>query len=177
MSVKTFIQEINEKNNTNTLISFDAEGKMVRDLNPQNLTPIEKDDAIALVKLLRNQNNKDIKYRVKAAGQSVRDYQYHVLTKIIPEMECITPEVLNKIKIEQPSLAETLKASQPTPEEIDRIIAEAEALKQIRAEEAAANQEDIPEAPAEPENDETPENLEEENQELVEKEEFEAEMA
>lgn len=113
---KTFIQYINETAGINTLISFNSEGKVVMDKNPENLTPLDKNDAHALVLRFRAQNNKDAKYRVKAAGQAVRDYQYFVLTEVLPKMEILDASIVAKVDIAGPEPEAQAKPVMPEAE-------------------------------------------------------------
>ena len=121
---KVFIQKISETEGSK-LMSFNADGEVVSDLNPENLTPLNKVDAQQIVDLLRLKKEDGIKYRIKAIGQSIRDYQYYVLTEKVPQMECLGGDVVAKIKLDV--VAAEAKVSEPVAaEEVVEVEAEAE---------------------------------------------------
>ena len=131
---KVFIQRISETKGSE-LVSFDTDGKMVSDLNPENLTPLNKTDAQQIVDLLRLKKEDGIKYRIKAIGQSIRDYQYYVLTEKVPQMECLGAEIVASIKLdvikaeakpEAEPEAEAAPEPEPEPEAEPEAEAEAE---------------------------------------------------
>lgn len=130
-------------NGVTNYISLDGEGQLVSvDKNPMKLPGLmTKEQAFKVVTALRQANkDEDVKYRVKAASQALRDYVTDLILNKLPEMPMVDEAVSDKaIERWKPAVKQQKAEEQPA-----EVTAKAEKVEEANpeAEPAAENPED-----------------------------------